>query len=248
MSTLASILENSKPSNENTKLSNGYVLFEGQSPVNGENIVGILTIKTTNKKTGQMAQLWILNADIDPVDAKKQGKDESVCGACKLRQSLGGACYVNLGHAPKQVYKAYKRGIYKPVSRKGFAIFTGLSIRFGAYGDPAMLPVDILATLKSVAKNNTSYTHQWAEKNTDMVLKSLSMASVDNIEEQKIASDNGWRTFRVANIDSEVLENEIVCPNVTKGITCLECKLCGGASVKAKNIVIPVHGTFKKRF
>ena len=95
-------------------------------------------------------------------------------------------------------------------------------------------------------ENNTSYTHQWRQG--DDILRNVSMASVDNLAEQVEAVKKGWRTFRVATADSDIADNEIVCPNITKGISCLDCGLCSGASKQAKNIVVPVHGTFKKRF
>ena len=228
------------------KAPNGYKLFEGKSKINGERIIAILTLKTANKKTGQMAQLWILNADLNPVDASKQKKDFSICGNCKLRKSLDGACYVNLGQAPLSVYKAYKLNKYPTLSNNNYNVLEGLKIRFGAYGDPFALPIEILSKLKAVATNNTSYTHQWRKGSE--TLKAVSMASVDNIREQKQAVANGWRTFRVAKLDSEILPNEIICPNVTKNISCDVCNLCSGANLKAKNIVIPVHGNGAKKF
>ena len=229
------------------KAARGYILYEGKSMINGANIVAIITTKTSNTKTGQMPQLWILNADLKPTDASKSKQDESVCGGCKLRQSLGGACYVNLGQAPNAIYKSYKNGGYEFLDFKDYNIFSGKSIRFGAYGDPYAIPSAILTKLKSVAKNNTAYTHQWKNENSE-VLKSLSMASVDSIEEQKEAVKMGWRTFRVATEDTIIQDNEIICPNTTKGISCLDCGLCNGNESGAKNILIEIHGSWKKRF
>lgn len=244
---LSDLLPETKPVTKVKKnKANGYKLFEGKSNIDGSNIVGILTLKTSNIKTGQMAQLWILNADVNPVEASKSGKDSGVCGSCPLRQSLGGACYVNLGQAPLAVYKSFKKGNYPTLETSDYKVLSGLKIRFGAYGDPYALPIEILAQLKAVAVNNTSYTHQW--KQGGETLKAVSMASVDTIEEQKEAVSKGWRTFRVATPESPVLDNEILCPNVTKGVSCADCGLCSGASMKAKNIVIPVHGTGKKKF
>ena len=51
-------------------------------------IVAILTglrSPSANRKTGAMAQLWILSADESPVDASQSGADASVCGDCPLR-------------------------------------------------------------------------------------------------------------------------------------------------------------------
>ena len=245
MATIREILANKKPSTK--KQPNGYVLYQGASAIDGQSIVAILTLKSANVKTGNMAQLWILNSEVNPVEASQKGLDKSVCGGCKLRQSLGGACYVNLGQAPNSVFKAFKKGSYPNLSIKNYNVLQGLKIRFGAYGDPYAIPMDVLASLKAVASNNTSYTHQW-ENTNDEVLKSTSMASVDNVGEQRRAVANGWRTFRVAKMDEELLDDEILCPNVTSGVQCASCSLCSGNSIGAKNIVIPVHGNRKNKF
>jgi len=226
------------------KKASGYIVYEGKSQINGDNIVAIVTMKSTNAKTGNMASMWILNADMTPTEASKTGKDESVCGDCKHRATNKGACYVTLFHAPLQVYKSYKKGNYPTTN--DMTIFEGMKVRFGAYGDPSAIPTQILASIKAVVKNNTSYTHQW--KANDKILKQVSMASVDSIEEQKSAVANGWRTFRVTTDLSDKLSNEIICPNTTKAIQCADCGLCSGNSIGAKNIVIEVHGSKKGNF
>ena len=226
------------------KKPSGYIIYEGKSELNGGNIVAIVTMSSKNIKTGNMASMWILNADIPPTKASKQGEDASVCGDCKHRAVNNGACYVTLHHAPLQVYKSYKRGNY-PIAND-MAIFEDMKVRFGAYGDPSAIPTQILASIKAVVKNNTSYTHQW--KQGDKILKRVSMASVDSIAEQKQAVSEGWRTFRVTSDLSDKLPNEIVCPNTTKAIQCADCGLCSGTSSRARNIVIEVHGAKKKKF
>ena len=225
----------------------GYTLFEGKSRINGAPIVGIITLNSANIKTGNMAQVWILDSQSNPIKSIALGNDISVCGMCQHRKSLGGACYVNVGNAPLQVYNTYKLKKYPFLDKKDYNVLNGLYIRFGAYGDPAALPMVILANLKAVCVNNTSYTHQWQYVKND-ALKSLSMASVDTLAEAKKASAKGWRYFRVANENSTIQKNEIVCPNITSGINCIDCGLCSGNKIKAKNIVIPVHGTWKKNF
>jgi len=225
----------------------GYTIFEGKSPLNGDDIIVVMTLKSTNIKTGNMASMWIMHRDIKPTDASKQGKDESVCGMCPHRHSLGGACYVTLFQAPLQVWKSYHKGNYPFTS--DLSVFDGMSLRFGAYGDPSVLPMDMLLQLKRIAKNNTSYTHQWKNQIDNDALKQTSMASVDNKEEAKLAIENGWRYFRVThNIDDIDKKTEIVCPNVTRGVQCVDCGLCKGNQTKAKNIVNPVHGAKKNKF
>lgn len=232
------------------KQKNGFVLYEGASRLDPtQQITAIITTKTSNKKIGSMYQLWILNKDINPMTASKTKKDNAVCGGCKLRQSLGGSCYVILFQAPNAIYKAYKKGNYQNISFDQYPEqFTNKNIRFGAYGDPAALPLEILIMLKAYAKNNTSYTHQWKQNNDG--LKALSMASVDNVKEAKQATKSGWRYFRVASEESELLKNEVICPSVTHGTSCDNCNLCNGKQENdnRKNIVIPVHGMRAKKF
>ena len=222
----------------------GYVIYEGPSMINGEPIVAVVTMKSNNVKTGNMASMWIMSADEKPTDATKSGADQAVCGMCPHRHHLGGSCYVVLFQAPLNVYKTYKRGGYALAT--DLNVFDNVLIRFGAYGDPAALPLDLLNGIKARAKNHTSYTHQWKSNDND-ILKTTSMASVDSKAEAMQAQENGWRTFRVTKDISDLLSTEIVCPNTTHGIECKDCKLCSGYS-KAKNIVIEVHGTKKNKF
>ena len=78
----------------------GFVLFEGPSQLDGLPVVVIATLKTSNVKTGNMVQTWILRQDLNPVEASKIGADASVCGNCVHRHFHDGPCYVNLGQAP----------------------------------------------------------------------------------------------------------------------------------------------------
>lgn len=222
----------------------GYVIYQGKSNINGEPIVAIVTMKSSNIKTGNMASMWILHEDVRPTEASKTGKDEAICGMCPHRHHLGGSCYVTLHQAPLSVWKAYKRGNYTVTD--DMSVFEGLNVRFGAYGDPYAIPVDVLTRIKAVSKNNTSYTHQW--KQACDSLKAVSMASVDNIEEAKLAVADKWRTFRVTNDITDLMENEIVCPNTTNNVQCIDCGLCKGNSIDAKSIVIQIHGNKKAKF
>lgn len=229
------------------KKPTGYTIFEGKSPITGDDIIAVITLKSSNIKTGNMASMWILHKDLSPIEASKEGKDKSICGMCPHRHNLGGACYVTLFQAPLQVWKSFHKGNYPKVN--DMSLFEGMSVRFGAYGDPNVIPIDILVQLKSVVKNSTSYTHQWKTESNNESLKSVSMASVDNKAEAKLAIDNGWRYFRVTNDITDIDKaTEIICPNTTRGIQCIDCGLCKGNTIKAKNIVIEIHGAKKKKF
>lgn len=225
----------------------GYIMYEGPSMIDRKPIVVIVTLESTNTKTGVMASMWILAQNESPIDAYKSGADKSICGDCKLRWATGGACYVNIGQAPLSIWRAYKRGAYPKHVDPDFVRFAGMKMRFGAYGDPYAVPAHILRGLQNQLKLNTSYTHQWKET-TDAVLMETSMASADSYDEGVQARSEGWRTYRVTHDIENLHPDEIICPHYTHGVQCDACKLCGGTSVQAKSIVAPAHGSRAKRF
>lgn len=232
----------------------GYVIWEGKSKIDGRSIAVIATMKTSNKKTGQMVQLWIIDAEVNPVQSYKLGLDRSVCGDCTHRGIDGTkrSCYVNLGQAPLAVYKAYKKGVYKKLQGKWYNvknsltyIFKGKKIRFGAYGDPVLIPLWIVETIVATADSHTGYTHQW--KRTEFQeYKPYFMASCDSMIDEVIAKNHGWRRFRVLTEESEKSEDSIECPSDSRGIQCAACTLCKGASIAAKSIWITAHGSGAK--
>jgi hypothetical protein len=208
-------------------------------------IAVIATLETNNRKTGDMVQVWIIRRDINPVEAVKTGKDSLICGDCPHRGDLKTgrkrSCYVNVGQAPNAIYKAFRNGRYPrlPISKYA-VVFQGRNIRFGAYGDPANIPQEIVESLARVVVKRTGYTHQWRSSEW---LKPFVMASVDTVAEYHAAHAAGWRTFRPTN--GHVPEfGEILCLSESRGIECTKCGLCNGAS-SAKSIYIPVHGSGK---
>jgi hypothetical protein len=223
----------------------GHILYEGPSLINGEPIVVVVTMKSANRKTGNMPQVWILRKDMTPVEAVKSGDDEAICGKCPHR---GTTCYVNVGQAPQAVFRTYRNGGYQKVSLdKASILFSKRQVRLGAYGDPAAYPVEISAAIAKEAKGNTGYTHQW--RTCDQRLKRYVMASVDSPEEAALAQSRGWRTFRVRSEDDPIEQGEISCPasdEAGKKTTCADCLLCSGdmsdRSRKIPSISIIVHG------
>ena len=210
------------------------------------NIVSIITFKSSNIKTGDMCQIWILRNDINPVEAIKQNKDGLICFDCIHR--LNRSCYVNIGQAPLQVYKAYKKGLYAPLN------YTKLSneikdkiVRFGAYGEPVLIPLKIVKFIIKNSISYTGYTHQWNNPKYKKYLN-LFMASIDSPKQLKDTIKIGLRSFRVSS-NNDIKKNEIICPNVRNPniIKCINCKLCDNQKHKnAKSILIPVHGTKSK--
>jgi hypothetical protein len=94
------------------KRAKGYILHRGE--VNGEKFVAIATMETSNRKTGNMVQIWFLLENVHPVDAVKSGIDaKTICRECPF--AAGNGCYVNLGHAPANIWKAWQRGLYPEI-------------------------------------------------------------------------------------------------------------------------------------
>lgn len=233
-------------------MDNGYILFEGPSAIDGEPIVVIATgfkSPSANEKTGPMVQTWILRQDMKPLEAIRSDNDRSICGDCQHRGTGGGvnrSCYVLVAFAPTSVFAAYKRGTYRRLD--DLRLLAIHPLRLGAYGDPAALPVDLVASWCSAAAGDTGrprhtgYTHQW--RTCDAGFRDTLMASVDNDEEQREATAAGWRCFRVrVSGDDTHAEREVVCPASRGLVDCATCLACGGAgSGRRGHISIPVHG------
>jgi hypothetical protein len=249
----------------NNKPATGAILWEGDSLLTGAPIVAIATFKSTNRKTDNSVQTWILCADQTPIAANYTGADEAICGNCPLRGiadgnparklATGRACYVNVAQAPTSIFHAYKRGSYPRISAiDAHEIGIGRFVRLGAYGDPAAVPARIWQALLSGASSHTAYSHQSAYQGADFKAD-MFMQSADSLEMARGAWRDGNRTFRlvasVADIDPK---NEILCPasdefEAQKGYkkTCAQCGLCNGTRKgKVKSIAIPAHGGSKK--
>lgn len=240
------------------------IIYQGPSKIDGSPIVAIYLQGSNNTKTGSMSQVYILQADIDPITANRTGEDYGICGDCPHRGKAnknkvsglanGRSCYVNIGQGPNQIYKAYKAGKYPQSTLEDLpSIGEGQNIRLGAYGDPLAIPSHILRALLSKSKGHTSYTH--ASGLLPDATMSHSMLSADTPEQALEAHNKGLRTFRVIPIKQwqtkgkeSLLPDEILCPASKEAgakVTCSDCLLCSGQHTKAKSIAIPAHGVGK---
>ncbi len=235
------------------KPSNGAILWEGLSELNGAPIVVIATglrRPSANPKTGPMVQVWILPRDVNPHRATRSGEDASVCGDCPLRYQASVArgsgdavCYVRTSDAPSAVWKTYQAGKY-PRGRLG--LLAGRRVRLGAYGDPAAVPFEVWVDHLEGARGWTGYTHQW--RTCDPRLAGLVMASCDSPLDAARARWSGWRTFRGKLAEEPAYRGEVVCPATEEGgmrSSCDRCLLCDGSSGlmdKRASITITVHG------
>jgi hypothetical protein len=254
---------------------NGYVLYEGKN-VHG-NFVCVATglvNKSANIKTGPMVQIFIISSDMSPMEAIRTGANAVACWGCKHKPATaeqraqgikGGACYVDASKSVTAVYKGYKKGCYpnicgdNPPDRGNDAeylerardqissVFSGRTVRFGAYGEPVNLPFGMVKMIAGVAAAHTGYTHRW-QSGGMQAYKEFFMASVDSEQEYEEAKKKGWRTFRVMT-EWKLAPREIVCLNSWLDKTCFECTQCNGAGGgNGRDIAIKVHGKSKARF
>ena len=225
----------------------GYVLQHGTSPVNGCPFVVIMTMDSGNRKTGNMCQVWILTENINPKDAVKLGVDDTVCGDCphrgiwdeELQKLVDRSCYVNVGQAPAAVWKSYKRGIYGKLSDLDLAVIKDRKIRWGAYGDPAMIDSTLVTIFNRHAAGHTGYTHQWSQPWAQWC-KGVFQASCDSFAQYLDASAHGWKTFAVVAKGKQSFSGKL-CPATADNsqAQCITCSLCDGAKT---DIFVEAHG------
>ena len=224
---------------------NGYILWEGASPLDGAPLVLIATgfaTSTANDKTGNMIQTWILRQDIDPWDAFKGPEGYSNCGNCPHR--LNQTCYVRFYQAPKHVWRKYRRGGYTLIP--SWELFTDRMLRVGSAGDPAMVPIHIWHHALEHAAGHTGYTHQWREPFAQS-LRGMVQASCDGFQDYLDATAHGWQPFLVKPADAPTPAGAVHCPSskeMGRKTDCATCALCDGGTAP---VVINAHGVHGSR-
>lgn len=220
------------------------IIYHGPSLLDGSPIAVIATgykRKTSNAKTGDMIQTWIIRTDLSPLEASRRSLDAANCGNCPQRWSLDGGCYVNLAHAPSAIYRAFNAGRYPSIDLQKLR---GRKIRFGAYGDPAAAPFALWQALADISSGHTGYTHQVNHPNFDIRLAGLLQISADTPQHAARMHKRGFKTFRVCHDETARFDSETVCLADSKGIACADCLLCDG---RQQNIVIAAHGARKAK-
>ena len=207
------------------------------------------TVKSANSKIGDAVQIWIL-----PASDELFGDDSRVCGDCILRpksQSTDavpseGGCYVDGRTRAAMVKKIRSRnGI--DIWDGSDALFRGRFVRFGAWGDPVLIPLPVVQRIVGQCSGHTGYSHQWA-KPAFQAYRDYFMASVHTAEQAHQAHSLGWRYYLVSRKpiqQAELPMRTIVCPNERMGVTCERCPTpCDGAGGKMRLISISAspHG------
>lgn len=240
------------------KKPTGFVIYRGPSLLDGQPIVAVALVKSGNEKTGNMVQTYIMpDVAQRPSEAARLGLDVSVCGDCKHRPALGGACYVVLAQGPTVVWKMLQAGRYPERMAYDLAPeLVGRMVRLGTYGDPAAVPAQVWRDLVAHAAGRTGYTHQWNNPALDAhqldAMRELVMASADTLEEAQAARSKGLRYFRIRVEGQPLQRGEFVCPasdEAGKRTTCADCGACNGSEKpSAASPVIVVHGGRASKF
>ena len=218
----------------------GYIIHEGET--NGQNFAVIATFNSSNEKTGSMIQIWIMLTDIHPVEVVRSGLDAvTICQGCPF--ASGNGCYVNMAFAPTNIFKTYKAGKYEKLFPKDYStVFAGKTVRFGAYGNPTLMPFSIAKAIAKASKGWTGYFHNWAQMTVVEARQwnELFMASTETQNSYNLAKQLNLRVFHVS--PTKPVLNTMECVNSTKQIECRDCLLCAGMSKPAKDIWIAPHG------
>ena len=232
----------------------------------GKNLFVIRRGKTTNAKiakpTDQVVQTYTFSLSqvayvrchvefgikLSPSEFFK--RDATNCLDCPLSGNSGnGKCYTH-----KYMQYSGFISMLKSIVKQG--AFAGLDnckrddilrmcersdyLRFGTYGEPSLLPLDLVADMVEACPGQwTGYTHQ-ARKSWAQPYRDYFMASAHS--DKDAASITGWRSFVCLEPDDQ--STAVQCP-ASKELsltTCSACGLCSGVTGKGrKNIKINLH-------
>ena len=224
-------------------IETGYILYRGIT--NGKSFVAIATLESRNVKTGNMVQIWFLLEHTSPIEGVKSGLDAStICQECPFAH--GNGCYVEVGRAPTMVWKKFKACGYPELNPCDYSrVFSGRKIRFGAYGNPTLLPLSIVKAIASVSNGWTGYFHDWKTNPLANEYAKYFMASTETESSYRLAKSLNYRVFHVSPVQpADTLE----CLSETKQMQCADCKLCSGLSKsRLPSIWINPHGSKKSK-
>jgi hypothetical protein len=212
--------------------------------------VAIATAESNNVKTGPMIQVWIMARNVHPVESRRTGHDATLqCAGCPYASNRG--CYVS--PLPLMaLYRTYKAGGYTHLqmgSAEWNTLFRGASVRFGAYGNPSHLPLEMVENITNLSLSHTGYFHDWALLPVSLA-KAYGRYFMASCEPHNVAfaQNLGLRTFTVVSEAPSDRSVGIECLADKSGIQCIDCGLCDGTKRSATrsrslpSVWIRVHG------
>lgn len=202
----------------------------------------IATEKSGNRKIGNAIQIWIVPRNETVTESRRNGSDAKIqCKGCPLASNHG--CYVG-SYYVDAIQKAAWAG-KKPIAKNRQQIIDlvkGRFVRFGAYGNPSLIPLSLVKLIADNASGWTGYFHDWQLMSFDKAKAygRYFMASCEpgNVDQ---ALSMGLRVFATRPQSDPVPDGLVDCPS-SRGVQCADCKLCSGTSKRARSVSIPVHG------
>jgi hypothetical protein len=221
-----------------------------------QDVVAQVQYGSTNSKTGNGVQIWILPMEWIIIGKSAMDNDESSCLDCPHSKRGTKRCYVRKGNAEMglkskvhSLHTAYMNGTLEILPMEHLVVneiekIQGNFVRFGAYGEPVLLGERNVQAIVSVASSFTGYTHQWSNSSYQWANRYF-MASVETEGLMNVAHNMNWRTFRVMDKSQSPIKGiEISCPaskEMGNRTTCNACGLCQGNRSQAKSISIILH-------
>ena len=211
-----------------------------------EKAVVIATKNSGNRKTGAMIQIWVLDSTMHPVESRRTGRDAAnQCQGCPLASNKG--CYVS-PMAISSIYNAWRWGSYTPLpmgSPEWDQFFRGEAVRFGAYGNPSLIPLEMVKSIANLASKHTGYFHDWAVMPAARARAygKYFMASTEPHNTTEALS-LGLRVFQTVPEGAAAPSGLLECLADSHGLSCQQCGLCDGTyrSRPLPSIYIRVHG------
>lgn len=195
---------------------------------------------------------------IDQVNEGSLKNDSKVCFDCKFSYNANGGksggCYTHANGSlawgliakVKSLKKRLDKGLIPEGTEGVMEQITSVTkkvkisfARMGTYGEPTLLPFELLEQIRPLVGKVSGYTHQWHKPENKQYAKYL-MASTHNIFDVKLAEGLGFRSYNASEV-----EGAILCPSAPtiakeKQVSCAKCGLCEGGK-KAKNIYNVIH-------
>ena len=228
------------------------------------NTINVLNAKVSaNSKIGMGYIIQTYHFSVDQVKEASLHKDEASCLDCPLsfNQNNGnsGGCYTHKGKqlmGLNSMLRSLNRKFdtIKEYSESDFLRFVETVknthkvdlVRFGAYGEPILLPLNVVDTLSQLGVKTTGYTHQW-NKPQYQDYNQFFMSSTHTETERQNAKSLGFRSFFVSEsiIKDFKQQNAVNCPaskESGKNLSCIACGLCNGAKRgNQKDVFIMKH-------
>jgi hypothetical protein len=130
------------------------------------------------------------------------------------------------------------------------AFWEGEAVRFGAFGNPSLLPLAMVQDIVSRARRHTGYFHDWHEMHPieAVAYGRFFMASVEP-DRISLAKSLGLRFFATLPEGKPTPRGAIECLSDSKGISCSQCGLCDGTNRRdtLPGVWIRPHGSQKKK-